>query len=65
LYALFQWGLVGDLPVVVDFDGDGRTELAVYRPTTGEWFMRLSTAEYKVALYRLYQWGLVGDLPVR
>jgi len=34
----------------------------VYRPSTGEWFIRYSTLGYAVAnAYGQYQWGLAGD----
>ena len=35
-----QFGLPGDVPVPRDYDGDGDTDVAVFRPSTGQWFVR-------------------------
>ena len=36
------WGLSGDTPVSADFDGAGSAQVAVYRPSTGAWYVRSS-----------------------
>jgi hypothetical protein len=38
-----------------DYNGDGATDVAVYRPSSGQWFV--------VGLAPV-QWGGLGDLPV-
>jgi len=47
-----------------DFDGDGISELTVYRPSNGTWYIRYSSLDYSVASYREFQWGLPGDIPL-
>jgi glucose/arabinose dehydrogenase len=45
-----------------DHDGDGRTDIAVYRPSTGVWSARLSSTNFSSVL--AYQWGVDTDTPV-
>jgi hypothetical protein len=51
-----QWGnaSLGDTPLVGDIDGDGRTDPAVWRASTGTWFWLTSSSGY--ATQRLKQW---------
>ena len=57
-----QWGQAGDIPVPGDYDGDRRTDFAVWRPATGEWFViDSSTGQPRPAAQ---QWGQAGDIPV-
>ena len=42
---------------VADFDGDGRTDISVYRPSTGVWHLLESAQGYNAI-----QWGTATDL---
>jgi 6-phosphogluconolactonase (cycloisomerase 2 family) len=52
-----QWGLNGDRPLNGDFDGDGRADLAVFRPSDANWYIRHSSN----GQLRYEQWGLSSD----
>ena len=41
--SVVTWGGGADVPVPGDYDGDGKTDIAVFRPSTGMWYVLLST----------------------
>ncbi|MEP6917936.1 MAG: FG-GAP-like repeat-containing protein [Acidobacteriota bacterium] len=45
-----------------DFDGDGRTDIVLYRPETGAWHIKLSSSAFTRSVVTL--WGAPGDIPV-
>jgi hypothetical protein len=58
------WGApaLGDLPVPADYDGDQKVDIAVYRSTTGQWFVHRSSDGGLTAM----NWGApsLADVPV-
>src|SRR5262249_47248342 len=56
--------VVNRLPGIaaMDFDGDGRADLTIYRPSTGGWHTLLSTTSYTTSSIQL--WGVSTDVPV-
>jgi hypothetical protein len=55
-----DWGFATDKPVPGDYDGDGRTDIAVWRPSNGSWWMSLTTTNSVSA----YVYGLPTDTPL-
>ena len=56
-YTPVQFGLNGDKLAPADYDGDGKTDRAVFR--NGVWYIFQSSNNQ----VRYVQWGLAGDLP--
>lgn len=53
------WGLSSDKPVAEDYDGDGKTDIAVFRPIDGGWhILRSSDSGYESKTF-----GLLLDTP--
>ncbi len=62
------FGLPGDLPVVGDWNGNGKDKMGVFRPSTGQWILDLNGDRKmgkKCAKDRcIISFGLSDDLPV-
>jgi hypothetical protein len=54
------WGMNGDVPVQGDYDGDGKTDLAIFRPGTNYWWIYPSNGSSYYAL----PLGTSGDITV-
>ncbi|HSK71903.1 MAG TPA: VCBS repeat-containing protein, partial [Pyrinomonadaceae bacterium] len=44
---------------VADFDGDGKSDISVFRPSNGSWYILNSSGGYSVV-----KWGLAQDVPI-
>ncbi len=56
----FQFGNSTDKPVPDDYTGDGKTDMAFWRPSTGEWFVQRSE-DFN---FYSFQFGQSGDIPI-
>lgn len=57
---LASFGTAGDIATQGDFDGDALADLAIYRPSTGTWWIRRSTSPGN---FVAVQFGLANDIP--
>ncbi len=63
IFPGYLFGLPGDVPVPSDYLGNFTTDLAVFRPSTGHWFIAVGFAS-TVTIFATVQWGMNGDIPV-
>jgi spore coat protein A len=57
---VYQFGNSTDKIVPGDYTGDGKTDVAFWRPSTGEWFiLRSEDTSYYAAPF-----GTAGDIPI-
>jgi hypothetical protein len=54
-------GAPGDIPVPGDYDGDGKTDAVIFRPSTGLWF-GVQTGGSGIVVQT--QFGQAGDIPI-
>jgi uncharacterized repeat protein (TIGR03803 family) len=46
-----------------DFDGDGKSDITIFRPSSNTWYVLRSSTGYTT--FSSYVWGVAGDVPVR
>ena len=62
--TVYPTGLLPDVPVPADYDGDGQTDIAVWRPDTGVWYVLRSSNGYDQTDALIFRWGKLGDIPI-
>ncbi|MBU4201181.1 MAG: VCBS repeat-containing protein [Verrucomicrobia bacterium] len=51
--VLYNLGGLGYTPLKGDYDGDGKTDPAVYQDATGNWYVGLSSNDYRISVINL------------
>jgi hypothetical protein len=62
----YDFGITGDIPVSGDWNGDGRDEIGVFRPSTHMYYQdHNGNGTWNGAVIdRMYNFGITGDMPV-
>src|SRR6476659_8710359 len=55
-----SFGVSTDVDVMADYDGDGKADVAVWRPSNGLWYILQSST----GTVRVTSWGMNGDVPL-
>ena len=50
--------------MLASFDGDGKADLAVFRPSTGHWYVRQSVSNFGYSDFFDFGWGHQDDVPI-
>jgi hypothetical protein len=58
-YFSFPFGTVGDIPAPGDYDGDGKFDATVFRPSSATWYSQRTTAGILIQ-----QFGAAADRPI-
>jgi hypothetical protein len=58
-FTATHFGVSEDIPVAADYDGNGKADVAVFRPWSGTWYMQGSTAGLTGM-----QFGVSSDKPI-
>ncbi len=57
---IITFGQAGDVITPGDYDGDGTSDIAVFRPADGDWYVLKSSDTTITGV----NWGLAGDVPI-
>jgi hypothetical protein len=55
-----HWGAPDDIPVTGDYDGDGKSDFAVWRPSSSTWYIRRNGVP---GSYIINAWGKSQEFP--
>jgi YD repeat-containing protein len=61
VFTFGPWGGSGYIPVPHDYDGDGKTDCALYQSGSGNWFVYSACGNVASTWYQ--PWGVAGDQP--
>src|SRR5690606_5779298 len=61
---LARWGTAGDIIAPGDYDGNGKDDITVYRPSDGTWYSIMSNTVNALGTERRgFRWGVGEDTP--